>query len=100
MVQLGGQRADTVREPAVKERPIGRAALGETKASLALQRLERTQTDGLAAAPPARLEKGFKRGQRARSDTPVGNQLGKFLSVAVKRGQRALDEVSGGGVPC
>ena len=58
--------ADTVREPAIEEGLIGGALFGQAEVAFALQRLERAQQHGLAAALAARFEKAVERGQRAR----------------------------------
>ena len=86
-----------VRQPAVKERLIGRPALGEAEVAFALERLERAQQHGLAAAVrPARPgEEGVERGERRRADAAVGDQVGIILAAAVERGQRALEEGDG-----
>ena len=64
--------ADSVREPAIEEGLICRAAFGEAKVTLALKRLERTQENGLPAALPARGHVGIQRVQVIGPTRPSG----------------------------
>ena len=73
--------ADAVREPAVEECLIGGPALGEAQVALALQRFERAEENGLAAAFAAGFEISVERAERARPDAAVGNQIGKILAI-------------------
>src|SRR5438067_1677820 len=96
---------DSVRQPAVEERLIGRAALGEAKVTLALEGFERAQEDGFAVgsllvAPTqanrrrraANLEEGVQRGERRRPDASVGHQVGIVAAIAVERSESTLEE--------
>src|SRR4051812_13231865 len=83
---------DSVREPAVEERLIGWAALGEAEVALALERLERAEQHRLAAVAAAGDEEGVERGQRRRANPAVGHEVRIVLAVAVERGQSALQE--------
>src|SRR5690242_6546217 len=87
--------ANTVREPAVEEGLIGWPALGEAQVAFALERLERAQQHGLAAAPAALGEESVQRRQGSRADPPVRRQIGIVAAVAVERGQRALEKGDG-----
>ena len=88
-------RADTVRQPAIKERFVGGAFFGEAKIAFALQRFERAQQYRLAAALSACLQIGVEGGDAGRAEAPIRNQIGIILAVAVERGQRALEEGRG-----
>src|SRR3546814_5558938 len=64
--------ADAVRQPAVEEGFLARAAFGEGDVAFALQRLHRAQQHGLAA-PPARLQQAVERRQGDRKSTRLNS---------------------------
>src|SRR5690348_18500966 len=88
----GPSLTDPVRQPAVEERLVGWAALGQTEVALALECLQRAQKHPLAARPPAQLKEPVERGEGLRPDAAIRHQVGIIASVAVERGQRPLEE--------
>src|SRR3954447_12536988 len=86
------RRANSVREPSVKERLIGRAPLGKAQVAFALKRFERAKQHGLVAAAAPQLEEAVERRQRHGADAAVGHKIGIVLAVAVESGERALKE--------
>ena len=65
-----------VRQPAVEECLIGGPALGEAQVALALERLERAQQHGLAAARPRNARKASSAASVAAPIRPSGIRSG------------------------
>src|SRR5690348_1361056 len=86
---------NAVREPAIEKGLIGWPAFGKAQVAFALERLERAQQDGLAAAFAAQDEEGVERPERLRADAAVRHQIGIVAGVAVERRKRALEERDG-----
>src|SRR5690349_11305095 len=73
---------NTVRQPAVEERLVRGAALGEAQIAFALQRLECAEEHVLAAALAANREEAVERGEGSVPDAPVGHEVGIIAAVA------------------
>lgn len=66
--------------------------LGEADVPFALERIERAQEHLLAGAFAAKLQERVQRGERRRSDPPIGDKIGIVSLSSIERGKSALEK--------